>query len=149
MMPQIGDVKAPPFVYFDAETYGSSSKDAGKLGSVRYPIGGVFAKEWGQAIPYLSWFDPSQPNLALWANPETFQIVSAGFDGRYSWPVDEGSAELQLVVLPSGKKYLSQHGKQFQPIAIGKPEEDNFVNLSGNTIGKWIEECREWTPPKP
>ncbi len=148
MMPQIGDARTPPFVYFDAETYQASSKQVESIGSVRYPIGGALAQQWGQAAPYLAAFDPSRPTEALWANPESFQIVTAGFDGLYSWPPDERLAELRLVVIPSGEKYHSLNGKPFQPIAVGEPEEDNFTNLSANTIGEAIEERREWTPPK-
>lgn len=148
MMPQIGDAKVPPFVYFDAETYVSSLQDEAKLGSVRYPIGGAFAKEWGQAIPYLSWFDPSRPTEATWANPESFQIITAGFDNRYSWPPDERVADRRLVVFPSGEKYQSLNGEPFRPIAMEKPEEDNYTNLSSETIGKAIEQSIEWKPSK-
>ncbi len=149
VMPQISETRIPPFVYFDAETYNDSSGRIENIGSVRYPTGGALAKEWGQAVPYMSWFDPKNPTEALWANPESFQIVCAGFDGRYSWPVDKRLDERRVVVFPSGEKFRSLKGQQFQPIEVGEPEKDNYTSLSGKMIGEVIKERRERTPRRP
>lgn len=123
--PQVGEKRVPPFVYFDAATYVSSSQHADLLGSVRYPAGGSLAEAWGQAVPYLNAFDPHQPTKALWVNPKTFQIQCAGLDSLYSVPPEPDKR--RAVVMPEERVY---HLPEQEPKALDAQARDNLTNMT-------------------
>jgi prepilin-type N-terminal cleavage/methylation domain-containing protein len=129
-LPPAGDPGRPPYVYFDAATYGPSSlrmqqpgtlmnlpdlflsypAPPGIAGSI--PFGGPNNPSWGLAQPYLS-ANPAN----TWMNPEKFQIICAGLDGIYSLSPPTG---IWAKVFPLGQGY----------------EQGDYDNLTNFTSGK-------------
>lgn len=92
--PDIGSGQNAPYVYFRSRN--------GRYGD---------AHVWGQARPY---FDAETND---WVNPDSFQIISAGFDGQFGTTTDGGEP-----VYPVGTNY-------------GEAQYDNITNFSeGGTL---------------
>lgn len=107
--------KKAPYVYFDSRTYGGVDP------ANPVPINGFYTLEdRGSAKPYLTnRASPTSPYGFEWANPDKFQIVSAGLDDHYG-------SELFLAdhrsypIFPDGTNYMSP----------GNGDDDNITNFS-------------------
>ncbi len=127
-IPPSGDPGRPPYVYFDAATYGVSmlcmnpGMPAPPDAFLTYPappgvpgtvtFGGPNNPNWGLAQPYCS-ANPAN----TWMNPEKFQIVCAGLDGIYSL---SPPTSLSSKVFPLGQGY----------------EQGDYDNLTNFTTSK-------------
>jgi hypothetical protein len=99
-----------PYVYFDSRTYRQA----------RYPKDETESSIQGVAYPYsvMALFD--KPGRRTMANPNTFQIISAGLDGDYG-------ANNPVKILPNG-------------VGFGPGDWDNVANFSDGRA------LRDWTP---
>ncbi|MBL9085279.1 MAG: hypothetical protein JNK76_25965 [Planctomycetales bacterium] len=137
-----GDDLVPPIVYFDSETYVTSSKHADNVGLIRYPNGGSLGSRWGCAAPYLKTFDPQNPLAATWINPEGFQLQTGGDDQKYSLPMALHRSERRVLTFPDGEKFGSLDGKPFERLEVDAEEQDNLSNTSNLSYGAAVKEFR-------
>jgi hypothetical protein len=123
--PSVGTLVAP-FVYFDFDYYGSEPK----LPSIPYPTDPVPATQIGTVVPLAKYVDPNGENSTVWQNPQSFQILCGGLDGKYSAP----NAPLRISVFPTGKTYP---GPNFtgSPTDYDDEEFDNLTNLIRTSLG--------------
>jgi hypothetical protein len=123
-----------PYVYFDAPLYMSKSTPATPPSYLTYPplgssapamapasqnIPGLIAG-WGVACPYAA--ADMLNNTMQWANPNTFQLISAGLDNMY------GPATLRVTVPATSNVYLNALPGSPTSMA-GSGEEDNLTNF--------------------
>jgi hypothetical protein len=120
---------AAPFVYFDSATYRRSSTSPDLLGTVLYPTDPELAAVFGTIVPFAASYDPANKLALKWQNPDSFQIVCGGYDGRYSAP----STESRIELFPGGKTY---RGPTFAapPVDHDDLEADNLTNLARTTL---------------
>lgn len=125
-----------PFVYFDSATYLPTTKHRQSLGGCFFPHDPKLAAAWGTAVPYALAYDPQSPEKSTWANPISFQIVSAGIDGKYG-PVGDGQSlpPRRIVVYEQTPKTFTESDGFQQPRKIDVNEADNLTNLSTKPIG--------------
>ncbi|MGC3969285.1 MAG: prepilin-type N-terminal cleavage/methylation domain-containing protein [Pirellulales bacterium] len=141
-MPQSGTAVVAPFVYFDAESYSTSSSAQGSaldikiLGYPRWgdPNADNNASMWGLAVPYAQFLDPNNASPMLWVNPEGFQIVSGGLDGMYSAPVSGDLAQAMRVPIYPGGQVYNRATVYSEQESYSIEEQDNLTNLSSNTL---------------
>jgi hypothetical protein len=126
-------VPVAPFVYFDYVYYGSISK----LDAVPYPSDPKLAGQIGTVVPLAAYFDPTGKQPSRWQNPQSFQILCGGLDGKYSAP----NAPARITVFPAGYTYL---GPSFNgpPGDYDRQELDNVTTLSIRSLGEAQAEAR-------
>ncbi len=144
--------KTPPYVYFDAGSYTQvwNGKTPPFCG---YPMPRPsdpntqmqsLMTAWGNAVPYCQWYySGASPPMAMWINPTTFQIISAGGDGMYGNP---GTANVRIPSFPYGATWsvpsLSQTFWDSQ-------ELDNITNFTKGTIDRTPRRSKEPSRPMP
>lgn len=125
----------PPYVYFDSTSYGLFPHYPGNEPGpfVPEPLSPFeLIGDWGLAFPYVtSWevaphTDPtnSQAWNLRWVNPSTFQIISAGQDGKYGsddLSTDELRARIRARQFPDGGYYTDA-------------DNDNVTNFTDTTL---------------
>jgi len=123
-----------PFVYFDYDVYADAEK---KPTFDVYPTDPELAAKIGTAVPLAAYFDPTGRAPIRWQNPQSFQILCGGLDGKYSSP----KASLRVTIFPSGRVYLAPNFSD--PPGNYDPEElDNLTNLVRSTLGEAQAEAR-------
>ena len=119
-----------PYVYFDAPSYIDTLKQLATMGDCDYPRDLRLMRAWGTAVPYLESFHVQRPELSRWARDRSFQIVSAGLDGKYG-----RSLRQRFTVSHPVGTYDAADGYQ-QAHAVDTAEQDNLTNLSKNPVGQ-------------
>jgi hypothetical protein len=133
-----GDELLPPYVYFDAETYFATTKDAKQLGTCFYPHDVALAKQWGTAIPYLS-SSPAHFADGGWPTPKGFQIVCAGPDGVFGpHGSDNKLPASRLTTLEPLQSFWAGDGFQ-HPHETDRTELDNLTSLSSKSLGAAVD----------
>jgi hypothetical protein len=122
-----GDAAAP-FVYFDSATYRRSS-DSKRPGTVAYPKDPKLTAIFGTAVPFAEAYDPADPSSLKWRNPESYQIVCAGWDGKYSSP----SAGPRVEIYPLAASLSGVEASSCPGVTLDDEERDNLTNL-GRTM---------------
>ena len=129
--------KTPPYVYFDAGGYTQvwNGKTPPFCG---YPMPRPsdpntqmqqLMTAWGNAVPYCQWYYASaSPPMAMWINPTTFQIISAGGDGTYGNP---STANVRIPSFPYGATWSVPSLTQG---FWDQQELDNITNFTKATI---------------
>jgi hypothetical protein len=142
MSPSTGDVVAP-FVYFDSDAYVGASAPSE---CSPYPRTGdaqaaSLQQSFGTAVPFAAYFDPAGKNVTRWQNPDSFQIICGGLDGRYSAP----DAPPRMEIFPSGAQFA---GPGFNVAAGNYDDEelDNLTNLQRVPLGDARREARDGYP---
>ncbi len=116
-----GEILAPskmpqsPIVYFD------SRSDQGAVSSYQLgnnPKSSVLAGNGGTAMPYM-WSETYTQPRKKYVNPDSFQLISAGRDGHFGDPNDNGKW------YPEGFNY-------------DEYDADNITSFSTNTLGNSI-----------
>jgi len=125
-MPQHAGEIVAPFVYFDAGYYEGISL----LTAVPYPTDPKLANQIGTVGPLTNYIDPSGTKPMRWQNPQSFQILCGGLDGKYSAP----NAPLRITIFPSGYTYLAPRFNG-APTNYDDEELDNLTNLSRQNLG--------------
>ncbi len=109
---------APPYVYFDASTYGDASALFFAYPSTGPNIGPfAYLPQWGAAVPYLD-SAKSTPTRNVYVKPATFQIICAGADLAY------GLDLASLRYYPSGLNYSEYDLDNQTNIATGRLQDD-------------------------
>jgi len=133
------DVTTPPFVYFDAGSYGFLPS---------YPLDwhpalAAGLDGWGFARPYLVSYTPDQtndpeqhPRPTNFASANSFQLICAGADQRYS-QLDSltgpaiNEAKNELTVYPRGQ-FIVRKSNTWHP--IDGSQYDNLTNFIESTL---------------
>jgi hypothetical protein len=114
-----------PFVYFDSDCYTHD-----RAPPIPYPTDPRLAGKVGTVVPLAAYVDPAGKQAARWQNPDSFQILCGGLDGKLSAP----NAPLRTTIFPKGFTYL---GPNFTgtPTNYDEAELDNLTNLTRLTLG--------------
>ncbi len=141
-LPTRSGERSAPYTYFDADGYAlsvSGSGSAPRIGILGYPRHGdphaaESAKGFGLAVPLARYFDPSFAGPMRWYEPEGFQIICAGLDGKYSEPVTgDLSRAYRVPVSPRGHVFhRSTNYAEAANYCDG--ELDNLNNFSTETL---------------
>lgn len=133
--PENGEMYAP-IVYFDAATILAAGKSRETLGGYRYPPSPSLAALWGTASPYAVNFDSASPERTVWANDNSFQLISAGRDGKYGSPGNGSDLPPRRVTVlkPGLPSFTFVDGFQ-KARPADRAEEDNLTNLSFRRLG--------------
>jgi prepilin-type N-terminal cleavage/methylation domain-containing protein len=125
-----------PYVYFDAALYTNLSKLTDTCPFNMYPTLGSNAPQNGGTSAQLITFgcigpflasDPTGGDTLQWANPKSFQLLSAGLDSSY------GPQVKHIGSFPSGGVYS---GNGFATRGyLSSAEEDNLTNFSDVSLG--------------
>jgi prepilin-type N-terminal cleavage/methylation domain-containing protein len=140
----------PPYVYFDAISYGYYNTPTSDIGQTTwtsapvYPLSAVYpsplstvaatvpagspgaqplvyAATWGTAMPYCQTVSNSGAASITWANPQKYQIVSAGLDLMYWFDTTGLLAKNVLRAYPVGTNY-------------SQGDLDNLTNFTTSTL---------------
>ncbi|HWB11616.1 MAG TPA: prepilin-type N-terminal cleavage/methylation domain-containing protein [Pirellulales bacterium] len=143
---------SPPYVYFDAVSYGSQTTvalDANNMpvyaASAVYPTssgsgaqpaafaatpGTTLAGQWGLALPYAATvvLNNTNPATVTWANPQKFQIICAGQDLQYWFDPS--------AMNPSATHVLFNNWLRTYPIGTNysQADFDNLTNFTSSTL---------------
>jgi prepilin-type N-terminal cleavage/methylation domain-containing protein len=146
-------IASPPYVYFDAVSYGSqttvaldSNNQPVYPGSAVYPSnsgsgaqpatfaatpGTFLAGQWGLAMPYAQavTLNGINPATVTWTNPQKFQIICAGQDLQY-WYDPNG------IMSPTVPPALVNNWLRVYPIGIhySQGDLDNLTNFTSSTL---------------
>ncbi|MDA9777332.1 type II secretion system GspH family protein [Rubripirellula sp.] len=148
-----------PFVYFDQRTYAAFNT----VGGINRYVNSTVTDGTDCCRPYLSEFT-NEEGLAF-CNPDTFQVIGPGLDGRFGFASNEdGPADLSAVSLRNALYYVYPTGRgwkyfvpprgvaSWEPLDISRyqeparfdlvdnPHQDNLTNFAD---GKLIDELQE------
>jgi|GEM_PF-666504 len=133
------DSATPPFVYFDAGSYGYLPSYPVEW----HPAMATGVDNWGFARPYLVDYTPevasdpqAHPRPTDFARNDTFQLLCAGADRTYSQLDSVSGATLneaknQLTVYPRGE-FTIRTVNAWHPIALA--QYDNLTNFLDSTL---------------
>ncbi|MEX0978123.1 MAG: prepilin-type N-terminal cleavage/methylation domain-containing protein [Pirellulales bacterium] len=117
------DASGAPYVYFAAATYGAlpvspSTEAVPNTVASPFTSAGVAAPYWNDVngLNASLDFDGSNNPIETWVNPESFQIISAGSDGKYG-----GTTVVRCY--PTGTNY---------DVSAALADDDNVTNFCGN-----------------
>jgi hypothetical protein len=135
-----------PFVYFDYDAYGSAAKLDEILG---YPRPGDLQADrlrqtFGFAVPMAARFEPPDQATLRWQNPQSFQILCGGLDGRYSAP----TTGMRVSIFPSGDTYPEPNFNG-APDKFDDQELDNLTNLQRQNLGDARADARGGVAQQP
>ncbi len=117
------DASGAPYVYFDAGSYGTLHPNPPTSNRLQFNTSNIDVQIFtnaGTAIPYAL---DSNNNQVLdltdgWANPESFQIIASGMDGKYG--VQNDLAKAKARVYPYGQGY---------DLSTNRADDDNVTNF--------------------
>jgi hypothetical protein len=130
-VPHVPRDNPAPFVYFDSDVYVVAPGGDAKHAPPIFPTDPKLAERWGTVCPFAAYLDPSGKAQTRWRNPDSFQIVCGGIDGKYSAP----SAPLRTTIFPTGYTYV---GPSFSgaPGNYSDEELDNLTNFVRLTLAE-------------
>lgn len=108
------DANAAPYVYWDSRSYGDISVNPPLVPLQFNSTGTMIASpiqpfaNAGTATPYAADLDPAVPGADAWQNADSFQLISAGVDGKYGKP--NANYNEAARVFPTGAGYDTSTG---------------------------------------